>query len=276
MKITVVTPCLNSEKYIEETIESVINQTIFKDGKHCLEYIICDGGSTDRTLEIVNRYSGHCKITSEPDKSMYDGLAKGLKIASGSIVSYINAGDLYQRSAFEVVTEIFEKNNVDWICGDSVTYNCKSAIVSVVLPFKFKNSFIQKGMYGKHLPYIQQESVFWSSRLNASIDWHRFASFKLAGDFYLWTEFSKQAKLYIVSAVLSGFKIHPNQLTDNILPYKREMSTIVSKKITIIDRIIGLIEFAIWHCTSDGIKQRLNPKQIFKYNFNKESWCCKK
>lgn len=276
MKITVVTPCLNSEKYIEETMESVLNQTVFKRGAHSLEYIICDGGSTDTTLEIVNRHSEHCKIISGPDKSMYDGLAKGLKVAAGSIVSYINAGDIYQKTAFEIVAEIFEKNDIEWLCGYSTTYNTKSSMLFVTLPYKFRNNFIQKGMYGKYLPFVQQESVFWKGRLNQYIDWEKFSDFKLAGDYYLWKEFSKHSKLYIVMAVLGGFKIHPNQLTEkNIAAYRREMGSIAEKKITLVDRMLGLIEFIIWHCVSDLVKQKINPKQILRYNFESESWIYK-
>lgn len=91
MKISIVTICYNVENDIEQTILSVINQS-YSD----LEYIIIDGASKDKTLEIVNRYKDKIsKIVSEPDKGIYDAMNKGIKQATGEWVGFINAGDKY-------------------------------------------------------------------------------------------------------------------------------------------------------------------------------------
>lgn len=95
MKISIITPCRNSERTIERTIESVVNQNL---DNHELEYIIVDGKSTDSTLEIIKDYAKKypfIKYLSEKDNCMTEALNKGMKMSTGDIVGSINADDVY-------------------------------------------------------------------------------------------------------------------------------------------------------------------------------------
>ncbi|WP_277120764.1 glycosyltransferase family 2 protein [Bacteroides ndongoniae] len=90
-KFSVITVCYNAQATIEDTIQSVIAQTY-----HHVEYIIVDGASKDRTLSIINRYRDRITtVVSEPDKGLYDAMNKGLRLATGDYVCFLNAGDSF-------------------------------------------------------------------------------------------------------------------------------------------------------------------------------------
>ena len=100
MKVSIITPCLNSETTIRDTIESVIRQSYQN-----MEYIIVDGGSTDRTVEIIEEYmdvfAGRLRYISEKDNGIYDAMNKGIQRASGSVIGIINSDDWYEPEAVE-------------------------------------------------------------------------------------------------------------------------------------------------------------------------------
>lgn len=104
MRISVVTVTFNSAKTVRDTIESVLKQQ-YED----YEYLVIDGGSKDETVEIIKEYEpkfgGKMRWVSERDKGMYDGINKGIRMATGDVVGIINSDDFYHR------TDIFEKIN---------------------------------------------------------------------------------------------------------------------------------------------------------------------
>ena len=162
-KISIITPCFNAEKYIGETIESVIGQTALLSGRVELEYIICDGNSTDSTVSIIKSYNHpSIRLLSEPDSGVYEALAKGLRMVTGDIVAYLNASDYYNKTAFDIVLDIFGTKNVEWLTGYMTIYNDKSYAVNFLLPYKYRKRLIARGLYGRWLPFIVQESTFWS------------------------------------------------------------------------------------------------------------------
>ncbi|GAA3981790.1 glycosyltransferase family 2 protein [Pedobacter ginsengiterrae] len=117
-KLTIITIVYNNVRDIERTINSVINQTYKK-----IEYIIIDGKSTDGTLDIVEKYSNQIsKIVSEPDKGIYDAMNKGLALATGDYVLFMNSGD----EIFDehTVQEVFDSSpGADIYYGETEMYN---------------------------------------------------------------------------------------------------------------------------------------------------------
>jgi len=99
MKISIITVAYNSDKTIEETLKSVAEQT-----HSDIEHIIVDGGSTDNTLEIVNKYPHVSKLVSEPDEGIYDAMQKGVKLATGDVIGVLNSDDLFDSAT--VIEEI--------------------------------------------------------------------------------------------------------------------------------------------------------------------------
>lgn len=277
IKISIVTPCYNSEKYIGETVRSVISNTLFQNGAAFLEYIICDGGSIDQTRNIVDsirsensRNNIEITFISEPDGGMYEALAKGITRITGDICAYINAGDFYSPTAFEIVKEMFEFEHVNWITGLQVSYNDRSHMTAARLPFKFRQTLCQRGIYGKLLPFIQQESTFWRASLTSILDLAKLSSFKSAGDYYIWHTFSKTEKLYIVEAWLGGFRTHRGQISEDKKIYLSEMKNIADKpKIT--DYIIALFDKIIWGLPSRIIKL-LNTDSMFFFDHNSQRY----
>lgn len=90
-KFSIITVTYNAGASLEDTIQSVISQTY-----HHIEYIIIDGASTDNTLNIINRYKEHITcVVSEPDKGLYDAMNKGIKLATGDYLCFLNAGDSF-------------------------------------------------------------------------------------------------------------------------------------------------------------------------------------
>lgn len=112
--VSIITVCLNSEKTIHRTIESVLNQTYYN-----FEYIIIDGKSTDKTLEIVakyqNNYPGKINLISEKDNGIYDAMNKGIGMARGELIGMINSDDWYELDTIESVVDYFNKSNKDVI-----------------------------------------------------------------------------------------------------------------------------------------------------------------
>lgn len=107
MKISVVTVCYNAADTIEKTILSVLNQTY-----HDIEYIIIDGGSTDGTVEIIRKYADKIAYwVSEPDKGIYDAMNKGIEVATGEWLNFMNAGDLFCDKF--VLTNVFSDDSVN-------------------------------------------------------------------------------------------------------------------------------------------------------------------
>lgn len=113
MKISIITVCLNSERTIEQTIQSVINQN-----DNNFEYIIIDGGSTDRTLDIVDKYKNSMAIIqSETDSGVYDAMNKGISLTTGDIIGIINSDDWYEPDLFVEVRKSFIESNADVVHG---------------------------------------------------------------------------------------------------------------------------------------------------------------
>lgn len=119
MKISIVTVTYNSASTLRDTIESVLKQK-YSD----YEYLVIDGGSKDNTVDIIKEYEpkfeGRMKWASEKDKGMYDGINKGIRIATGDVVGIINSDDFYHRSdVFDIINKTFEENKgIQAIYGD--------------------------------------------------------------------------------------------------------------------------------------------------------------
>lgn len=116
MLFSIITVCLNSEQTIERTLQSMQKQTC-----QDYEYIIIDGGSTDKTMEKIREYeplfSGKLRVLSEADRGIYDAMNKGIKMAKGEIVGILNSDDYYEEDTLEKVEKVYDGYDYTIIYG---------------------------------------------------------------------------------------------------------------------------------------------------------------
>lgn len=117
-KISIVTPSYNQGRFLEETILSVLGQNYEN-----LEYIVIDGGSKDDSVQTIKRYADQITFwVSEPDRGQSEALNKGLKRATGEIVTWLNSDDVYQPNTLQAVAEYFERPEVALVHGKAIMF----------------------------------------------------------------------------------------------------------------------------------------------------------
>ena len=250
MKVSIVTTCYNSEEYIEETIQSVLNQT-YTD----IEYIIVDGNSTDSTLDIVHQYKDKIfKIISEPDNGMYDGINKGLKLATGDVCAYLNADDLYFTDTVEKVVHYFKKAPAtQWLYGGFTIINEKGNHLLKTNGFKItRNEF-----FNFNNSKICQPSTFWTRELLQEENYFDL-KFKYASDFDLLSKSILKYKYSTIKDPLSQFRVHEESISQSLNDkLKMEAKQIYERNKTrkkILPRISYYLKYFI-----------ANPHQIFPF-----------
>jgi glycosyltransferase involved in cell wall biosynthesis len=113
MRLTVITPSFNQAGFIEKTLKSVLDQ-----GWDDLEYFVIDGGSTDGSVEIIERYADRLAWwVSEPDAGQTDALNKGVRRATGNVVAYINSDDRYLPGSFQIAMSTLAETDASWVAG---------------------------------------------------------------------------------------------------------------------------------------------------------------
>lgn len=176
IKISIITVVFNNETYIQDCIDSIKSQ-VFNN----IEYIIIDGGSTDRTIEIIkNNLDSINLFISEPDNGLYDAMNKGIKFATGDVIGILNSDDLYfDESILSNIADCFIKNpNLDLIYGDLVyvKQNDVSKIVRYWKSGKYHRNYFEYGSVPAH------PTLFIAKRIYDEIDLFNL-DYKLASDY---------------------------------------------------------------------------------------------
>jgi glycosyltransferase involved in cell wall biosynthesis len=204
--ISVVTPSFNQAAFLEQTIQSVLEQ-----GYPQLEYIIIDGGSTDGSVDIIKKYSARLTYwVSERDSGFGDAINKGFKRASGDILCWINSDDLLEPGALMTVGKFFQQYlNVGLLYGDRKIINENAEDLGsrrfyFYMPGQFR--------YGRS---IAQEAAFWRKdalQKVGEID----QNLKFAIDFDLWCRLSKIVLVRHVPFTLGVFRRQKGSKTSTI------------------------------------------------------------
>jgi len=226
-KISIVTPNFNGGKYLEETIKSILNQDYPN-----LEYIIVDGGSSDRSIEIIKEHESRLTYwVSEPDNGLYDALNKGFSKTNGEIMGWLNSDDMLHPKSLFTLAEIFSLNHVEWIQGMHSWFDEEGRVFRVEnVRLKSKYNYLLKDYHSGFSPFIQQESTYWKRTL-----WERAGGFistqyKIAGDFELWMRFFKHGEMKLTHSLIGGFRRTGDQYSvQNFQLYYNEADNIIDK-----------------------------------------------
>jgi glycosyltransferase involved in cell wall biosynthesis len=200
----VITPCLNGARYVGEAIESVLTQ-----GYSNTEHIVADGGSTDGTLEILNRYP-HLKTLSSPDHGMYDALNRALAIAQGEFIGILNSDDCYAGDVFSSVIEAFRDQSVMASAGEAVTFRGSANGDQLV------NRFSPAGIDLLFLATLGNPSInAWFFRASVFAQIGRFdASYIVAGDREFMLRFALSGLRYTeTKKLIYRYRVHTESMT---------------------------------------------------------------
>ena len=252
--ISVITPVKNGEKWIRQTVESVLGQ-----GYPDLEYIVVDGGSTDRTLDILREYRGRItRIISEPDRGMYDAIHKGFSIASGDVLGYLNADDVYEPGGLLRVGEYFRRHprakviyHEDTVTMDGWRFPNRAQPRVDVYKLLAGHTLFQDGIFFRKSAYT----------LVGGLD----REMKRAGDWDLWVRMARMFGLRRVPGHVSSFRIRPGQISEDREAYEAELNTARQRflgRFGLLGRIRCRIIRAI-NALRNGIEQVAGGRRMF-------------
>ncbi len=204
--ISIITPNYNGEKYLLKTLNSV-----FKQSSRDFEYILLDGRSTDNSVKILKKNKKFInKLIIQKDKGIYDAVERGIRMAKGEVIIWINSDDELHHEAVKNVKTIFRNNKeLKWISGVNgyIKYGFKFSGIPYVYPsFLFKHNLVRHDMWG----YLQQESVAFKKSLFLKVGGFG-AKPTIAGDFKLWIKFSSFTDLETYNIKIGYFRTWPEQ-----------------------------------------------------------------
>lgn len=214
--ITVVIPNLNCADYLERTIRSVLDQ-----GYPALELIMVDGGSTDGSLGIIDKYRPEfAQVIIGPDTGQGHAINKGMAVSTGAVMSWINSDDMLAPGSLHTVGRFFADNpSVSWVVGNSTLIDEEDRVTRSSPPDCHTRIRFLAGDY----QWIQQESCFWRrdlwERAGAGLD----EQLRLAVDGDLWLRFFEHAQLHGLRAQLGAFRVRSGQRSEAIEAYHAEM-----------------------------------------------------
>lgn len=203
-KISIVTPSFNQARFIEKTIKSVLSQNY-----PSLEYIVMDGGSTDETVKILKKYGKKIIWKSEKDQGQADAINKGLKIAKGEILAYLNSDDILLPDCLLKVGKFFQQNpKIRWAFGKCKIIDEKGTEIRKVVTF-YKNlllPFVSKNLLLVVNP-ISQPATFWRREVTQKIGFFAEKHYYCM-DYDYWLRMITKFQSGFINDYLAGFRIH--------------------------------------------------------------------
>lgn len=204
--VTIVTPSFNQAEYLEETIQSVLGQDYPR-----IEYIVMDGGSTDGSVDVIQKYQSRLAFwVSEQDKGQTDAINKGFNRAKGDILAWINSDDTYNPKAVgEAVLYLMENPDVAMVYADCDFIDGQGRVIG-----KFASRQTDYKKLRQGYVHIPQQTMFFRSKY-----WKEVGpldpSFYFAMDYDLWVRIAARAPIkYLPGRTWANFRIHTSSKTN--------------------------------------------------------------
>lgn len=204
MKISIFTTSYNHERYIEQTIQSVLSQQVKN-----LEYIVIDDGSSDNSVKIIQKYDKKLQLITQKNTGQVVTMNRGLTSTTGDIIGFINSDDILLPGALKKVVKFFEDNpKAMWVTGDYFIINDINEEIHKYIPLykKILRLFPTFNMLC-FANFIPQPSTFWKREI---LDTVGLFNEKLlyTMDYDYWLRIINKYPLYVINSQISGFRTH--------------------------------------------------------------------
>jgi glycosyltransferase involved in cell wall biosynthesis len=223
LKISIITPVLNCEKYLQIAIDSVIAQNYSS-----FEHIVVDGGSTDRTVAIL-KSNPHIRWISGPDGGAWAALRKGLQMATGDIVCLLMGNDFFMPNAFDAIINVFKQNSdCEWVAGHcNIVDNTGREIRKFIT--RYKRFLLNRHSFFLLLieNYLSIHAVFFKKDLLRQIGEYDVDT---ASEYDLWIRFAEKCKLCVVNCMVASFRIHLGSATSSFNDFNAKLAFLTVKK----------------------------------------------
>ena len=219
MKVSVITPSYNQVEFIKRSVESVLSQQ----GDFELEYIVIDGDSTDGTREFLEGFSDRLRLISEADEGQSDAINKGLALAGGEVVCWLNADDILAEGCLQNVVAVFKSEpETRWVYGKVNIIDKDDREIRRFVTW-YKSLRMAPFSYSRLIQenWISQMGVFWRRSFGEQIG-PLNVNLHYSMDYDYWMRFAQVSLGRYIPKQLASFRWHDQSKTCN--HYAKQMT----------------------------------------------------